>query len=117
MFNSNLLHFCTVGSARERVSFARDLLVKPRPALGEMITNRLRCSTIDETKRRRERGALMQEEKFDFTFAHILAEASFFVDVRVLLYRRIGAEFLPPLGLQSCTEHMQSLSVNRVNIF
>jgi len=32
------------------------------------------CSTIDETKRRRERGALMQEEKFDFTFAHILAE-------------------------------------------
>jgi len=32
------------------------------------------CSTIAETQRRRERGNALQDEEFDFTFAHILAE-------------------------------------------
>lgn len=32
------------------------------------------CRTIEETKLRRERGAELIEEKFDFSFARILAE-------------------------------------------
>ena len=32
------------------------------------------AGTIAETQRRRERGNALQDEEFDFTFAHILAE-------------------------------------------